>query len=189
VGNCRTVGRPSGACPLWAGQLSTERCSGPLLCWNGDSYETWDSLRVLGGWTGVLKVDPHDYSARGFLADQRKSSLQGGEVEVSQPGDPTRRNRPRPERAPSAALCFAASRAPCSHPASRIDGARQHERPTGPLLASPMPCGYAGSIATGSAVAGLRIRRSSWICGGSGCNVARRNEKPAERRALRKPWC
>ena len=29
VGNCRTVGRPSGACPLWAGQLSTERCSGP----------------------------------------------------------------------------------------------------------------------------------------------------------------
>jgi len=25
VGNCRTEGRPSGACPLWAGQLSTEQ--------------------------------------------------------------------------------------------------------------------------------------------------------------------
>ena len=25
VGNARTVGRPSGACPLWAGALSTER--------------------------------------------------------------------------------------------------------------------------------------------------------------------
>ena len=30
MGNCRTEGRPSGACPLWAGQLSTERCSGPF---------------------------------------------------------------------------------------------------------------------------------------------------------------
>ena len=30
MGNCRTGGRPSGACPLWAGQLSTERCSGPF---------------------------------------------------------------------------------------------------------------------------------------------------------------
>ncbi len=31
----------------------------------GDSRETWDSLRVLGGWTGGLKVDPHDYKNGG----------------------------------------------------------------------------------------------------------------------------
>ena len=59
--------------------------------------------------------------------------------------------------------------------------------PPAPLLAPPMPCGYAGSIATGSAVAGLRIRGSSWICGVNGCNVAPRNEKTASRRVLRKP--
>jgi hypothetical protein len=26
----------------------------------------WDSLRVLGGWTGGLKVNPHDYNHGGF---------------------------------------------------------------------------------------------------------------------------
>lgn len=36
-------------------------------------------------------------------------------------------------------------------------------------------------------MAGLRIRGSSWIFGVNGCNVARRNEKTASRRVLRKP--
>ena len=61
--------------------------------------------------------------------------------------------------------------------------------PPAPALAPPTPCGCAGSIATGSAGAGLRIRGSSWIFGVGGCNVARRNEKTASRRVLRKGWC
>ena len=49
--------------------------------------------------------------------------------------------------------------------------------PPAPPLAPPTPCGCAERIATDTAVAGLRIRGSSWIFGVNGCNVARRNEK------------
>ena len=38
VGNCRTEGRPSGACPLWAGQLSTERSPQTLAATHFNSY-------------------------------------------------------------------------------------------------------------------------------------------------------
>ena len=63
--------RPSTGPRRWAGQLSTERCSCPVLARvptgvTGDSCGTWDSLRVLGGWTGGVKVNPHDYNHGGF---------------------------------------------------------------------------------------------------------------------------
>ena len=39
VGNARTVGRPSGACPLWAGALSTERSEKlTLLIFSGSEF-------------------------------------------------------------------------------------------------------------------------------------------------------
>ena len=86
-------------------------------------------------------------------------------------------------------LCFAASRAPCSHPASRIDGARQHERPTGSAARAPHALRVCGEHCDEIRCGRLGIRGSSWICGVNGCNVARRNEKTASRRVLRKGWC
>ena len=52
--------RPSTGTRRWAGQLSTERCSCPVLARvptgvTGDSCGAWDSLRVLGGWSSKLR--------------------------------------------------------------------------------------------------------------------------------------
>ena len=155
----------------------------------GDSCETWDSVRVLGGWTGGPKVNPHDYihGGSGRQTQERSLGWEGGDVATRRTYAPKQYEAQTGTRARLVFRCVAGSLLPSGKP--DIAGTRQHERPTGPLPAPPAPCGCAGSIATGSAVAGLRIRRSSWICGASGCTVARRNEKPAERRALRKPWC
>ena len=88
-----------------------------------------------------------------------------------------------PSRGPSPRPVRPAGRASLWTGRTRLEHVSTNSPPA-PLLAPPMPCGYAGSIATGSAVAGLRIRGSSWIFGVNGCNVARRNEKTRRKAGL-----
>ena len=109
------------------------------------------------------------------LRDERK----GGSCKGSAPSGHCPMNRLLvgvPSRGPSPRPVRPAGRASLWTGRTRLEHVSTNSPPD-PALAPPTPCGCAERIATGSAVAGLRIRGSSWIFGVSGCNVAPRNEK------------
>ena len=68
-----------------------------------------------------------------------------------------------------------------------LSGTRQLQQPTGSAARSPHALRVCGEHCDEIRRGWSQDPGSSWIFGVSGCNVARRNEKPAERRALRKP--
>ena len=151
------------------------------------SCETRDSLRVLGGWTGVdqkmIRQTPMiittGVSGPSGRTEERvcKGSAPPGHCPLSRllVGVPSRGPSPRPVRP--------AGRASLWTGRPWLERVSFNSPPATPL-APPTPCGCAGSIATRSAGAGLRIRGSSWIFGVGGCNVARRNEKTRRRAGL-----
>ena len=141
----------------------------------GDSSGAWDSLRVLGGGTGGLKVNPHDYIHGGCwpFGPTSGACLQGQRPSWALPhirllvGVPSRAS-PRP---------FGLQAAPAALTGLALSGARQHYQPTGSAARAPCaPAGIPGAFRRNQC-ARLRIRGSSWIFGINGCNVARRNEK------------
>ena len=145
---------------------------------------------IIGTGVGQRKSGPH--KARPLPATDAqltlKAAFKAGRRRRHNPETLRAGRRPTPERTRSAACVTLRPRAallPSGKP--DIAGTRQHERPTGYAARSPRALRVCGEHCDEIRRGWSQDPGSSWIFGVSGCNVARRNEKPAERRALRKP--